>query len=300
MLIAVAGTAFIQLRGPSETLNPFYWSTTSYLIAIAILILLHQLVPRSGSWYLRLGREMLIIAPAAFLYFAVRGMVDAREVDAVRNAESVVRVQERLRISHEPAMQDWILGSDLLVRLVNWVYIWGHWPVVVVTLVWLIIARPKTFSIYRNAFLISGTLAMLVFALFPVAPPRLMPDMAVIDTVTEQSRSYRVLQPPALTNPFAAMPSLHFGWNLLMGIAIVREARTLPARWFGYAIPVGMFLAIVLTANHYFLDGIAGGALVLASLWVSLTLLHARGFSFGMHDADQEGEETSAQKPVAG
>jgi hypothetical protein len=45
---------------------------------------------------------------------------------------------------------------------------------------------------------------------------------------------------------------------------------------------------------------IAGGALVLASLWVSLTLLHARGFSFGMHDADQEGEETSAQKPVAG
>jgi glycerophosphoryl diester phosphodiesterase len=121
-----------------------------------------------------------------------------------------------------------------------------------------------------------------------VAPPRLMPEIDVVDTVTEQSSSYRVFQPPALTNPYAAMPSLHFGWNLLMGIAIVREARSRPFRLFGYVMPVMMFLGIVLTANHYLIDGIAGGLLVLASLWASIALLRVRGFDVWRSGRDFE------------
>jgi hypothetical protein len=58
------------------------------LIAIAIVLMLYQLVPRGGPWYLRLGRETMIIVPAVFLYFAVRGVVAAREEDALRNAEA--------------------------------------------------------------------------------------------------------------------------------------------------------------------------------------------------------------------
>jgi hypothetical protein len=262
--------AAVPLLVSNAAWNPFNWSSATYLIAIAIVLLLHRLVPRDGAWYVRLGRETLLITPAVFLYFAVRGLMDAheREPEAIRNADMVIGLQESIGIFHEPALQQRILESSFLVDLMNWIYIWGHWPVVVGTLVWLIIWRPEASGFYRNAFLLSGVLAMFVFATFPVAPPRLMPDMAVVDTVTQQSQSYRVLQPPALTNPFAAMPSLHFGWNLLMGIAIVRESRLQLARVFGYAIPLGMFLAIILTANHYFLDGIAGGALVLGTLGI--------------------------------
>lgn len=282
-ILSVMHTLILEV---SATWNPFHWSTASYLIAIAALLGLHHLLPRDGRWYVRLGREMLIIAPAVFLYFAVRGVVSAREADAIRNAENIMRFQDRIGILREQSLQERIVESDMLVRIVNWVYIWGHWPVVVGTLVWLIIWRPRTYSVYRNAFLISGILAMFVFAMFPVAPPRLMPELAVVDTVTEQSGSYRVLQPPALTNPFAAMPSLHFGWNLLMGIAIVRESRIAIARWFGYFIPIAMFSAIVLTANHYFLDGLAGGTLVLGSLWLSTFILRKRGSALGVPDPD--------------
>lgn len=267
-----------QLTGLPVNLNPFEWSSMGYLLAIAVLLIAHQLMPRGGDWYVRLGREILLIAPAVFIYFAVRGVVVAREDAAFTNADHIMRFQTRLGIFHEPTLQAWILGSDFLVRLMNWIYIWGHWPVVVGTMIWLIIRRPVTFSIYRNAFLISGIIAMFIFATFPVAPPRLMPDLDVVDTVSEQSNSYRVLQPPALTNPYAAMPSLHFGWNLLMGIALVRESRNRTFRLFGYVMPVMMFIGIVLTANHYLVDGFVGGLLVAGSLWISITLLKARGF----------------------
>jgi glycerophosphoryl diester phosphodiesterase len=278
------------------TLNPLQWSTLGYVITIALLLIIRQLIPRGGSWYIRLTREMLLIAPAVFIYFAVRGVMITREEDAFRNAETIVTLQTRLGIFHEPALQAWILGSNFLVNVVNWIYIWGHWPVVVGTLIWLIIFRPKTFSVYRNAFLISGFIAMFIFATYPVAPPRLMPELDVVDTVTEQSNSYRVFQPPALTNPYAAMPSLHFGWNLLMGIAIVREARLRPFKIFGYIMPVMMFLGIVLTANHYLLDGIAGGLLVGGSLWASVALLRSRGFDVWRGDDDGDQEEYGHQQ----
>jgi hypothetical protein len=123
-----------------------------------------------------------------------------------------------------------------------------------------------------NAFLLSAAIGMVIFALFPVAPPRLMPGLDLEDTVTRHSHSYRVLQPPGLTNPFAAMPSLHFGWNLLAGIAIFREARHPLARAFGVVMPVMMFSAIVLTANHYILDGLVGGALTTVCLLIAIYL----------------------------
>lgn len=275
-----------QLNGLPVNLNPFEWSPVGYILAITMLLIAHQLIPRGEDWYVRLGREILLIAPAVFIYFAVRGVVVAREDVAFTNADHIMRFQTRLGIFHEPTLQAWILGSDFLVRLMNWIYIWGHWPVVVGTMIWLIVRRPVTFSIYRNAFLISGIIAMFIFATFPVAPPRLMPDLDVVDTVSEQSNSYRVLQPPALTNPYAAMPSLHFGWNLLMGIALVRESRNRAFRLFGYVMPVMMFIGIVLTANHYLVDGVVGGLLVAGSLWISIALLRARGFDVWNRDRE--------------
>ena len=75
-----------------------------------------------------------------------------------------------------------------------------------------------------------------------------------------------MLQPPSLTNQFAAMPSLHVGWNLLMGIAIVTYSRTALWKVFGTLMPLHDVGATILTANHYFLDGIVGSSLVLIAL----------------------------------
>jgi membrane-associated phospholipid phosphatase len=81
-----------------------------------------------------------------------------------------------------------------------------------------------------------------------------------------------VLQPPAFVNQYAAMPSLHSGWDLLVGIAIVSAASTLVLRIFGYVMPILMAVAVVLTANHYVLDVIAGISLVLIAHVAALAL----------------------------
>ena len=118
---------------------------------------------------------------------------------------------------------------------------------------------------------VSGGIGLLIFAAYPVAPPRLA-GFGLVDTVTEYSHSYRALQPPALTNIYASMPSLHFGWDLLVGITVAMEARHLAVRLAGVMMPVLMAFAVIVTANHFVVDIVAGGALALVGLAVALRL----------------------------
>lgn len=253
-------------------LNPTTWPSEPFIVLIVAALALRFVLSGSTRRWQRVLSEALAIGAAALLYFLVRGFVDAKYEHASANAHKVIDLEKSLGIFHEPDLQDAILNSDLAVNLVNWMYIWGHWPVIAATVFWLVVARPHIYPRYRNALLLSGALGMLIFATFPVTPPRLLDGLAFVDTVSARSSSYRILQPPGLTNPYAAMPSLHFGWNLLMGIAIFRHARSTWGRSLGIIMPVAMFMAIVLTANHYILDGVAGGLLVTASLGlVSMT-----------------------------
>ncbi len=221
----------------------------------------------SVSPALPLLRHVATIGSAVLLYFFVRGLVDARADDASRHAVWLIDLEQRLGIFWEPRLQAWALGAGPVRTVANWVYIWGHWPVIAATLVWLVVRHPAVFPRYRNAMLLSGAVGLIFFALYPMAPPRFMDAYGFVDTITLHSRSYRVLQPPSLVNQYAAMPSLHCGWDLLMGIAIARHApRRL--RWIGYVLPLAMVSSVVLTANHYILDAVVGMGLVVASLWV--------------------------------
>jgi len=215
---------------------------------------------------LGVARETAIVAVAALFYFLVRGLIDGREADAFANARWLVDLERRLGLFWEPALQEWSLSTGWLDAVANWVYIWGHWPVIAATLVWLLLRHRGELSRYRNAMLISGAIGVVCFVLFPMAPPRFLDTLGFVDTVTLESNAYRVLQPPSLTNQFAAMPSLHVGWNLLMGIALYRHATTRGAKLFGILMPVAMYTATILTANHYLLDGLIGSAVALTGL----------------------------------
>jgi hypothetical protein len=222
-----------------------------------------------------LGAELLILVPAYFAYFMVRGLVEGREAQAFHRAVDVIQLERSLGLFWEPQLQGHILHFDVLVNLANWTYIWGHWPVIVFAALWLFMLHRESYSVYRNAFLISGGIGLIVFAMLPVAPPRFMDAWGFVDTVTDRSDAYRVLQPPAFVNQYAAMPSLHFGWNLLVGIALVRHASAVPAKALGIVMPVVTFLGIVLTANHYIIDGMAGGLLALLGLAIALLVRNA-------------------------
>lgn len=209
---------------------------------------------------------LLLVAVAT--YFGVRGLTVGDPGTATSNAHGVVALERSLGIFLEQPAQALALDLPGVMTVLNAIYIYGHWPVIAAVLVWLAWQRPDAYPVYRNALLISGLVGMVIVALHPVAPPRLM-DLGFIDTVTTQTNAYRVLQPPQFTNPYAAMPSFHAGWDLLVGIALVRESRTPWLRTAGRALPVLMVVSVVLTGNHYFLDVVAGDVIVLAALAVA-------------------------------
>jgi len=181
---------------------------------------------------------------------------------AERHADALMDAEDGLGIRVEPAVQAPVLDHQGLWDLANWVYVWGHWPVIILVMVWLVLHHRHVFLRLRDGMLVSGALGMVVFVLYPVAPPRLV-DPGLVDTVTQSSRAYRYLQPPNFVNQYAALPSLHAGWDLLVGISVVSAGGLLVVRAIGWLLPGLMAFAVVATANHYVLDVVAGIALAL-------------------------------------
>lgn len=222
-----------------------------------------------GTWGLSAAREVLTIGSFIFFYFLVRGLMDSKESDAIDNARDLVSLERSLGIFYESQVQGWVLGYTWLVDALNSIYIYGHWPVLISTFVWLLVRHREMFPVYRSALLASGAIGVVCFLVFPMAPPRFLPDLAFVDTVTLHTEAYRVLQPPSFTNQYAAMPSLHVGWNLLMGVAIFTLSTNRFWKAFAIVMPLTMYAATILTANHYFLDGVVGSIIALAGLAIA-------------------------------
>lgn len=214
-----------------------------------------------------LAKQTALIGSAVLFYFAVRGQTEGAEATAVENGRWILAREADIGIDIEASLQN-LTDSWSLTTLANWVYIWLHWPVIIITLLWLHHDRIASFLLLRNALFISGAIGLVIFVSVPVAPPRLI-DLGFVDTVTEHSNSYRVLQPPGLVNQYAAVPSLHVGWNLLVGIVLFEAARSTAVRVFAVVSPILMGLAVVATANHYVVDGIIGSLVALMGLWIA-------------------------------
>lgn len=246
---------------------------TPFLLLGAGSLVIRAVLPRTGRQPFPLLRELLLILPLVLLYFVAHGLAQVRPQEAAAHAERLVALERALGIFREPQLQQLVLRHTLLVDLANWNYMWGHWPVLIATIVWLGRAHPKRLVVYRNAMMLSGAIGIACFLSYPVSPPRLVTSFGFVDTIALRSHAYRALEPPSFTDVYASMPSLHVGWNLLMGIALAREGRRSAARWFGSLMPIAMYATVVVTANHYFLDGIGGAAIVGISLVVCERLL---------------------------
>jgi len=236
----------------------------------------HPVEPRRGWWWFpehglrRLLLELLIVVPAYTLYQLVRGVVDGRSSEAFERAVTLIDIEQALGIFWEVKLQSLILTWDLGVRAANLVYVWGHLPVIIAVAIWLFVFHRRRYPLFRNAFLISGSIALFLFWLMPTAPPRFFKYWGFVDTAVE-SGSYYVLQNPAFVNQFAAMPSLHFGWSLLAAAAIYLNLRA-PFKYIALVMPFITLAGIVLTGNHFFLDAVAGAAVAGFGLWLAMQL----------------------------
>jgi membrane-associated phospholipid phosphatase len=204
------------------------------------------------------GWQILLLTPPGLLYFFVRDLSAGQERAAFANAASIVDLQKSLGLDWESTLQQRILDTNWIVSVMNWVYIYGHFPVILGSLVLLFGMSRRNFITLRNALVVSGTIGLVCFALYPVAPPRLFDPTVFFDSLGELSSSYQVLQNPKVTNQFAAVPSFHVGWNVLVAIAVFRASSFRLLRLVAVAFPLLMMAAVILTANHWLLDIVAG------------------------------------------
>jgi len=208
--------------------------------------------------------QILLFCGAYWLYRLVRGFTDGRAADAFHHANEVVRLEQRLGLFVEPAVNAWAEGHEGVIDAASWMYVNSHFTITTVTLAFIYLRRNASFYFIRNMFVVAMGLALVGYAAFPTAPPRLLPEFGFTDSVAD----FTGVHPghssvDALFNPFAAVPSMHVAFALMLAVPMARMARhrALKVLWGLY--PLVVSFVVVATANHWWFDAFTG-ALVAA------------------------------------
>ena len=216
----------------------------------------------------RYTREPVILVLAyAFYYLARHAADDARP--AFENARYLMRLESSIGIFKELSLQSATISYDFVTHIFNVIYFYGHWPAIIACGLYLFVRKPHVYTITRNAFLISGAIALIFFVLFPVAPPRLS-MLGIVDTLSMTVPVSYDNSP--LVNPYAALPSMHVGWCLVVSLGLYMSTTRRSVRAFAFMITPAMWLATVITGNHFFIDGLFGtilaGIAFLIAFWL--------------------------------
>jgi hypothetical protein len=208
------------------------------------------------------GLEALTVVAAYLVYSTIRVFVEGTEARAVDHAIQIVSIEKTLGLFHEESVQRFVESQPWLAGTMKGIYLWAYLPLIITAAV-IIYARDRDmYRCYRNTFFASAAIGLIFFAVVPVAPPRMLPELGFIDPI------HASMTTSGAKNEFAAVPSFHFGFTMLaaMGVAHCfawRRPLTIALAF----LPAIMLLAIVSTANHFFLDA-AIGALVVMAAWM--------------------------------
>lgn len=212
--------------------------------------------------------ELVVIA-AMFGAYKLGRIVAAKHVGtAFDNAYVVWDLERILRLPDEVSVQALMLKSTLLIKSANVYYVAVHFPATAAFLVWLYLRRPADYLWIRRTLALTTASGLLVHLAIPVAPPRMLGPLGFVDTADVYGPA--VYGPPAqnsLADQYAAMPSLHIGWAIMVAIGIIATTRT-RWRWLAIAHPAVTTLVVIGTANHFWLDGMVAAALLVVSLVV--------------------------------
>lgn len=207
-------------------------------------------------------RQIGVVLGVVALYELARLAMEPNWTAAIANARRVTHVEQLLSLGWERQLQDAFLALPELVRAMNVFYFVGHFVLTGLFFLWLYHRSRSGFSVYRDGFLVATVIAVLIHWRFPTAPPRLA-DLGILDTLRLFSGiDIGSPQSTALSNPVAAVPSLHAGYAFGVGIGLFRYARTRLVRSAALVYPLLVVLTIIVTGNHFVLDALAGIAVV--------------------------------------
>ncbi|MFF4209242.1 phosphatase PAP2 family protein [Streptomyces sp. NPDC001796] len=210
-----------------------------------------------------LVRELLLVAGLFLVYKFGRQLANGHTVEAFHNAHRVWDWERALRLPGEGAVQSALLHGDTLVRSANLYYVAVHFTATAAFLVWLYLRRPDHYLWARRVLALVTGAALALHLTFPLAPPRMLHMGHLVDTGQLYGPTVYGARPAtdSMANQFAAMPSLHFGWALMVAIGLIAATRS-RWRWLWLLHPLVTLLVIVGTANHYWLDAVVATTLL--------------------------------------
>jgi PAP2 superfamily protein len=215
---------------------------------------------------LRWWVEVLFVLAFYAVYSAIRNLIDTDVHQAFRHARTVIRVERDFGIFQEQRIEHWFIHWHGFMRFWNIYYGTFHFIVTVAVIVWLYRRFPVDYRRWRNVLAWTTALALVGYALYPLAPPRMMVGYGFQDSLKLFGSWWTFESGPVakVSNQYAAMPSLHFAWASWCTFVLVPRVRRPWAKALAVAYPFITLFAIVVTANHFFLDA-AGGAVILAA-----------------------------------
>lgn len=203
--------------------------------------------------------------------------VGEEPVHSFHNALRVIRWERAIGLFHEETIQEWFLPYEGFIQFWNTFYGTAHFIVTVGAFVWMFRRNPIDFPRWRNTLAVTTALAIIGFSLFPLMPPRLLnsssiyggeriaqteghEDFGFVDTLEEYGGpwSFDSGAMQKVSNQYAAMPSLHIAWSSWCAFVMWKLTRRRWARTLFVLYPAATLFCIVVTANHFWLDGIGG------------------------------------------
>jgi PAP2 superfamily protein len=230
-----------------------------------------RLLPNGAADLLR---QIVLFCGAYWLYRLVRGMVYDQSVAAFQHARDLIGLERSVHVFVEPSVQAWAMGSGFLDDAASWTYLNSHFVITTCTLAFIYLFRNEHFYFVRNMFMVAMGFALIGYMIYPTAPPRMLPEYGFVDSVADFT-GVSESSVDALFNPFAAVPSMHVCFALMLSFPMIRMARHgwAKALWVAYA-PVVTFVVIA-TGNHWVFDAFTG-ALVAGVSAVAAQTLFAR------------------------
>jgi hypothetical protein len=241
-----------------------------------VRLLQARLLPQG---WLDVLRQVLLFSLAYLAYRLVRGLVEGDANAAFAHARDLISLERTTHLFVEPSIQAWASGSRVLMSFSSWLYVNAQTTVTVAALVYLYMRHNRNFYFVRNMFMIAMFIALVGYTVFPTAPPRFMPEWGFIDSVSDFTGvhvSHASASMTALFNPYAAVPSMHVAFALMIGWPLARLARHRLVSLLWLLYPFLMAFVIVVTANHFIVDALLGALTAGASAYGAMWLARAR------------------------
>jgi PAP2 superfamily protein len=211
--------------------------------------------------------QLVLFTLVDIAYEVTRGRSFGTVPAAFRHAQDMVSAERSLGIFTELQVQHWVLDRPWALNIADFTYFHAHFVITTVFLFWLYLRRNRHYYFIRNAIFAADGIALIGFTVFPTAPPRLLTWMGFTDTLDRYAQINTYSGPlKQLTNPYAAVPSIHTCYALITAITCFFLVKHMPLRitWLFY--PALIVFSIVATGNHFWLDAIFGATTALISL----------------------------------